>query len=99
MAKVDISLTRSLTINTGNYESIKPTVTISVRDVDPSKLGDLYQNIDEVLTGLIKFEILACAGEGKMVNSGIDQYCKGIVRNSATIGSEIDVALGKIEEY
>lgn len=99
MAKVDVSLTRSLTINTGNYESIKPTVTLTVKDVDPSGLGDLYQNMDEVLTGLVKFEILACAGEGKMVNSGIDQYCKSVVRNSETIGNELDEALTKIEEY
>ena len=97
--KIDCSITRSLTINTGNYESIKPTVTLTVKDVEPSGLGEMYHSMDEVLTGLLKFEIINCSSEGRLVNSGLDEYCKTVVRNSESIGNDIDTALTNIDRY
>ena len=49
MSKIDITVSRDMTINTGNYSSIKPSVTLTVKDVDATDAGVVYSNIAEVL--------------------------------------------------
>ncbi|KFZ26572.1 MAG: hypothetical protein KQ78_01208 [Candidatus Izimaplasma bacterium HR2] len=99
MALVDVSITRSLTVNVGNYESIKPTVTLTARDINPIDISGVYSAIDTAITGLIKFEIINCISESKLVNSGIDQHCKNVIKNSEEIGNEIEIALSKLEHF
>ena len=98
MAKVDVSVTRSLTINTGNYDSIKPTVTLTVRDIDPEKASDAYLLLDNAITGLMKIEIMTNYGEMKKIQSGIDGYCRSIQPNVPEIGAKIEKNLEKLNE-
>ena len=72
MADVDVSVTRSLTINTGNYESIRPTVTLTARGVAPENVDDAYLALEEAITGLLKMEILNCHSEARKVGDGLD---------------------------
>jgi len=97
MSKVDLSVTRSLTINTGNYESIRPTVTLTAREVDVKNAGDVYLSLDEALTGLLKLEIVNCVSENKLVNSGLDGYCKNVLRNQEEIGEGIERSLNSLD--
>ena len=99
MAKVNVSVTRQLTINTGNYESIKPTVTPSVTDLNPDDVGDAYLAMEEAISGLIRFEILACASDGKKVSEGLDRFCKNVVDNQAEIGENIEKSLNKLNSF
>ena len=97
--KVDISVSRTLTINTGNYESIKPTVSLTVKDVDNDKVSDVYLSIETALTGLLKMEVLACKQEMDTKNSnGLDSYCNTVSSNIQQIGQLVEKHLIEIDE-
>jgi hypothetical protein len=99
MAKVDISVTRSFTVNTGNYESVKPTVTMTVRDVDPLNVSDVYLSLEGAVSGLIKLEVLACAGEMTKISEGLKQYCSVVYQHQAEIGKSIEENLEELNKY
>lgn len=99
MSKVDISVTRSFTVNTGNYESVKPTVTLTVRDVDPLNVSDAYLSLEGAVSGLIKLEILASAGEMTKVSEGLQRYCSTVYNNQAEIGKSIEENLEELNKY
>jgi hypothetical protein len=92
-------VTRTLTINTGNYESIKPSVTLTVTDVDPDNVSDAYLAVEESLSGLISMEILNCASDGKKVSEGIDSYCRNVNGNMAEIGANIEKSLHELTKF
>jgi len=99
MAKVNLSVTRTLTINTGNYESIKPSVTLTVVDVDPDNVSDAYLAVEEAISGLIKMEILNCYSDGKKLSEGIDRYCRDVNNNMAEIGTNIEKSLHELSKF
>lgn len=92
-------MTRTLTINTGNYESIKPSVTLTVTDVDPDNVSDAYLAVEEALSGLISMEILNCASDGKKVSEGIDVYCRNVNGNMPEIGANIEKSLHELTKF
>ena len=98
MAKVDVSVTRSLTINTGNYDSIKPTVTLTVKDIDPEKASDAYLYLDDAITGLMRIEILNNYGEMKRIQSGLEVFCRNIQPKVPEIGAKVEKSLEKLNE-
>ena len=98
MAKIDISVTRSFTINTGNYESIKPTVTLTVKDVESDKASDAYLALDDAITGIMKIEIMNNVGEMKKVGDGLDRYCRDIQGKVPEIGAKVEESLEKLNE-
>jgi hypothetical protein len=98
MAKVDVSITRSFTINTGNFESIKPTITLTATGVDPEKASDAYLHLDTAITGLMKIEIMSNYGEMKKVQEGLEGYCRNIQPNVPEIGEKIEKSLEKLNE-
>ena len=97
--KVDISVSRTLTINTGNYESIKPSVSLTVKDVDNDKVSDVYLSLETALTGLLKMEVLACKQEmSSKTSSGLDVYCNTVESNIQQIGQLVEKHLIDIDE-
>jgi hypothetical protein len=65
MKKCDLSVSRSTTINVGNYSSIKPTVSLTIKDIDASEIDSKYEKISEALDYLMLMEtkILACEAD------------------------------------
>lgn len=98
MAKVDISITKTLTLNLGNYESSKPTVTLTVKDVDAEKVSDAYIALDDAATGLFKMEVLATSLEhSRIKNSSLKAYCQTVAQNREQIGTKVEKALNDLE--
>lgn len=99
MARVDVSVTRSLTINTGNYESIRPTVTLTARDISPENVGDAYLALEVAITGMLKMEVLNCHSEGRRVSDGLDRYCRDVNNNLQEIGENIEKSLNELCKF
>lgn len=79
MPKMDINVERSMTINCGNYSSIKPTVNITVKDIDVLDLSDRYTKITQILDNLMALEVLALGDEMETIQSiGYKQYVNNI---------------------
>ena len=47
--KTDVTITKDLTINCGRYSSIKPAVTMTLKDVDLDKLHSMTEKLIEVV--------------------------------------------------
>jgi hypothetical protein len=99
MAKVDVSVTRSFTVSTGSYESVKPTVTLTARDIESDQVSDAYLAIEGAISGLIKLEVLASAGEMTKISEGLQRYCTQIYNNQAEIGKSIEENLEELTKY
>jgi hypothetical protein len=98
MSKLDLNITRTITVNTGNYESVKPTVGITVKDVDVSDIESLYSNIQTIADVLLKFEIVQSTAVVKSTNKGIDSFCRNIIDRADELETEIDTALENINK-
>ena len=95
--KVNVEVSRSLTLNVGDYESIKPQVTITATDVDADKAADAYLCIEEALTGLMQMEVMNCfAAKKKWGEHGGHKFCSDVVQNQEKIGTGVESALAKL---
>lgn len=97
MKKIDINISRTLTINTGNYESIKPSVNLTVKDIDADQAENVYGNLQTIMDVLIKFEVVQATALSKSVNrKGIDDFCKDVLNESDNLGEEVNKALSEL---
>ena len=60
--KIDINVKKEATINTGNYSSIKPSVSITLKDIDVNNSEKVYKNLN-ILTAAFFFNELSVLTE------------------------------------
>lgn len=73
----DITITRTLTINTGNYQSIKPSISLTIKDCEIA--GDTYEKMAELADAFLKLEIYNNTAMIKEIEKdGLSTYCKNI---------------------
>lgn len=48
MSKVDVNITKKMTINTGNYSSIGPSISLTLKDVDINKAKEMTDELDNI---------------------------------------------------
>ncbi len=66
--KTRTTLSREMTINTGNFSNIKPSVSISlVHDLEDT--GLVYSELAGILDSLLALETLALSGEMEIVSA------------------------------
>jgi len=46
--KTDITLSKKATINTGNYSSITPSVSLTLKDVDITQIERAYEDLNVI---------------------------------------------------
>lgn len=80
MAKIDLTISRDATINTGNYSSIKPSVTMTVKDVDSENVPAKYKEIAQALDILMLMETIALGNEMETIQElGFRKYLAEIM--------------------
>jgi hypothetical protein len=62
MEKLDITITKKVTKNVGNYSSISPSVTITFKDVSIKDLEGLHDLSDELTTAMLLLETASLMG-------------------------------------
>jgi hypothetical protein len=97
MSKIDITVSRDMTINTGNYSSIKPSVTLTVKDVDAEDASSVYSNIAEVLDDLIMLETVALSNEMESIQEMNYKEYKKMCESSIDAMGGIDNVLKNIK--
>lgn len=50
MNKCDVTIKKQMTINTGNYSSIQPSVSITMKDVYVENIEEVRENIENIAT-------------------------------------------------
>jgi hypothetical protein len=81
MAKVDFTISRDATINTGNYSSIKPSVTMTVKDIDSKDVTNKYKEVSQALDILMLMETIALGSEMESTQElGFKKYLAEIMK-------------------
>lgn len=70
MSKCDITVDRCMTINTGNYSTIKPAVSITLKDVEVGDVTEKYKKLSEALDVLMLLEVTKLGDEMNTINGG-----------------------------
>lgn len=97
--KIDITIGRTMTINTGNYQSVKPTVSITLKDVDSDNLEEMNAAVGELVEQLLKIETVKATGQIKeLEKEGHMGYCKTILETIDDIETSIEENLGIINQ-
>jgi len=79
MTKYDITLDRSMTLNTGNFSSIKPSVSITIKDIDKNKIDEEYKKLSNVLDAMLALETISISEEmGSALSMGHKEYVKNL---------------------
>jgi len=55
--KTDITVRKEATINTGNYSSIRPSVSLTLKDVEVDKLQKVYENLNVITAAFFLSEM------------------------------------------
>jgi activator of HSP90 ATPase len=88
--KMDITIGRDLTINTGNYSSIKPSISVTLKDVDSGDIDNEYARLSELADALIALEVLKIGNEmNEIMDRGFKTYLKTIEASEGPIKSEV----------
>lgn len=93
-----ITLSRSLTINTGNYQSIRPSVDLTIDDVPLDKAADVYIEMTHVIEGMLKNEVLRTKQEIDDISKSLISYCSTVEGNLSKIGDNVESSLNEIQK-
>jgi len=73
--KLDINVSKTITVNTGNYSSIKPSVSITAKDIDIQNVKDTYKRVSNLVSNLLYEETIdMCDNSNTIQEVGIDHF-------------------------
>ena len=100
MTKTNLKISRIMTVNCGNYESIKPTVELEVLGVPVDKVDTVYASMGEILDSLFQLEQANLYVELKEIReSKIHEHIKSIIsQDFDQLRKGIKIKLLSIEE-
>lgn len=89
--KIDIKLEKSITINTGNYSSIKPSVSITLHDVPVDEnLEKEYKKLSDMAMAMLAMETISLGNEISSINDiGLKTYIYELEKQEENISCEI----------
>lgn len=73
--KVDITVSPSMTINTGDFENIKPTVSLTVKGVKDYKVNEVYEVMSKICQEMFMTEVTLLASKRiDIKNMGLNNF-------------------------
>ncbi len=80
-----VTVNRSMTINTGNFSSVKPSVELSV-DVAAADTEKAYNCLSEIASAMMALEFLCLSEEMQTINNvGWSRYADTLDHNESVI--------------
>jgi len=75
--KCDITVSKTATINTGNYSSIKPSVSITLHDIDSNSIEEKHKIMSELVDNLFTVEVVKLIDiDDDIKDRGIKSYAE-----------------------
>jgi hypothetical protein len=69
MLKCDVTINRGITINAGNYESLRPDISVTFKDVDVNLLDEFYKKADDFVCDLLVLSVASLKGVKNVIDS------------------------------
>lgn len=90
MSKIDIKIEKALTIKNKDFENIRPSVSITVKNVDEKNAWSKYKKISQLASAMLALEVLDLNEETSTINDiGFKKYCEGLENSRCQIESTI----------
>ena len=98
--KMDLNVSRNITFSMVPYESIRPSVSLTLKDVDVAEAEDKYYALDVLADQMMKLEITRLAEEYYGVNQFDSKFkfLEYVNENFDGIQAEIRSSLDKLSE-
>jgi len=94
---MDLNINRSMTLAPQQFENIKPSVSINLKDIPPEKAGELYKSIDTLANNLFKLEFLNQYAIFKDIKErGFNEYSQEITEDIDNIVKELNESIDNI---
>ena len=78
-----------MTINTGNYQSIRPAVGVRI-EVEPDEFVEKYNQLSDLVEKMFQVEVASLYADQKHINIvGIKKYTNDTIEDSETLMDEI----------
>lgn len=84
--KVSLEISRGTTINIGSYNTVKPTITVKVDDIDIDKIDNVQPIISELVENMWALELLSTAEEMEAID---EMSFTGYINKLRTRGEKI----------
>ena len=80
--KVDITIPRAMTLAPRQFENIKPSISVTAKDIPLENLQDAYKNLSDLVHGLFLIEFANTYVLYKDIeNNGINDYAVELISN------------------
>jgi len=87
--KADINISKKMTINTGNYSSIQPSVSITLKDVDMENYNECMNNLSVILDTLFTVNLMEHAEYQQVIKDhGLNKVLNSINQEKMKIETE-----------
>lgn len=97
MSKIEINISKKMTINTGNYSSIGPSVSFTLKDVDIEKAEDLLDKLKDLVEVEFISQILHGASTMEEIKiKGLKEFVRHQLENSEKLEGILKDSWGKI---
>jgi len=68
--KCDVTIDKQMTINTGNYSSIKPSVSVTMKDINVKNIGEMSEKLTKLTSMYLIREIKVLNELKKQLDTG-----------------------------
>lgn len=93
--KIDVTVSKKMTINTGNYSSIQPSVSITAKDIDVKDYDEVKEDLTSVMESLFIQNLEVHSDDMQMIKDhGLPRYLSSI--NREQMNKEIENCLRRL---
>lgn len=96
--KTDLTISRAMTINSGNYQSIRPSVTLTLKDVDVTKVREAFPMMKEVVDVLFDTEVVDLRMRLGEITGDLRGYTQKVIDTLETNLGKLEVTLTGIDD-
>lgn len=98
--KLDITIPRSMSLSPVQFENIKPSVSITLKDIPLEKLDEVYANISDIVSGMFDIEVANTYIKYKNIkDSGVGNYVDALINEKLEeIQENIDKSLAELKD-
>lgn len=73
--KCDVMISKKMTLNTGNYSSVSPMCTLTLKDVDLERVQEVHEKLDMIADALYHKQLISdIKTMGVIKSMGFDSY-------------------------
>ncbi len=99
MPTLDITVSKKFTLNTGNFSSVSPTITLNLKDViDVNMLSEVHKHLEIVADALLHKQMESDAKTMAVIKKlGFSKYFKQ-VEEQGNLDEVLEMAIQKLNE-